>query len=273
MNKTIPFQELYGRNFKIDVLSVTKHDWRINNIFSCINHPKTKNNILYLHNYNAEYTFKDGRIFHASNGDVVINPIGVEYSVKFSCNAPDGCTIGINAMFEDENNENIIPEGDILIIHTLSDDYLYELFSDINDAFMSAPLFYAKIKSNFYEMLSELLRTVRNEKHIGKKYEVIKKGILYMESGNCSEIKIREIADMCNVSEVYFRRLFKEYSGVSPVEYIINSRIERAKKYLKYENTGICDIAYRCGFESESYFSRLFKKKTGLSPKKYREKY
>lgn len=273
MSVIIPFKQMYDAEFSVRVLNAMRQTWWEEEGFSCINNPKTKNIFVYLNNCSAKYTMKDGRMLFAKDGDVVYTPIGMEYSVKFSSYATDSFTIGINACFFDENNKEFIPEGDISIIPSSSANYNAMLFLRINDGFMTSPVCNLRIKALFLDMLSDLLRSVRNEKHIGRKYDVIKSGILFMENElYCAEnIKIGEIARMCNVSEVYFRKLFKEYSGMTPVEYILNSKICRAKKYLKFENIGIGEIAVLCGFESDAYFSRIFKKKTGISPLKYRE--
>lgn len=272
VTKTIPFREMYEMDFDVRVCDAVKRDWRINKIFSCINKPKKKNIFIYLNNCTAEYRMKDGRIFSARDGDVVCMPRGLEYTVEFFCSEPDSYTVGINAMFEN-CGKDFIPEGDIVIVHPAPENCIGMLFEEVNDSFMSSPVLHVRIKAVFFEILSDILKNIRHEKHIGKKYEVIKNGIIMIENGIMPEMSVKEIAERCNVSEIYFRRLFKEYSGVSPIEYIINSRISRAKKYLKYENISIGDIAELCGFESTAYFSRLFKQKTGVSPMKYRERY
>lgn len=273
MNKTISFQKMYEMDYNIKVCDAVKQDWKDCRTFSCMGKPKTKNIFVYLNNCSAEYKLKDGRVMHACSGDVVYTPIGLEYSVEFFVNERDSFTIGINAMFTDKKGESFVPEGDIAIIGTRPEDCTVTLFSDINDLFMSSPVFYSRIKSVFYEILSVLLKKMRHEKHIGKRYDVIKDGILLIENGCFEKISIADIAKKCNVSEIYFRKLFKEYSGKSPAGYIIDSKISRAKKYLRYENIGIENIAELCGFESGSYFSRLFKKKTGMTPIKYRNSF
>lgn len=274
MKKTAALKDIYDADFNVKVLNSMKQNRKNNNRFSCINKPKNKNIFVFLNNCEAKYTLKNGSVLYAKSGDVVYTPIGLEYSVEFFCDKKNSFTIGINVMFFDDNNGEFSPEGNIAILHSKSVDYTAMLFQKINDCFMSSPVCYAKIKALFYEILSDVLRIVRDEKHIGRKYEIIKKGILYMESDGCllQKSKIYEIAEMCNVSEVHFRRLFKEYSGMTPIEYIIDSKICRAKKYLKYENIGISQTAQLCGFESEAYFCRIFKKKTGMSPLKYKEK-
>lgn len=270
MHKTIPFYEMYELDFNITVLDSMKQYWKTTDTFSCMNNPKTKNIFVYLNNCTAVYTLKDGRKLHAKSGDIVFTPIGLEYSVKFNCKHDDSYTIGINVIFSDASGMELIPEGDILISSTQTVDCVDMLFSHIDTAFLSSPICPSKIKSSFYEILSDFLRVMRNEKTIEQKFTVIKKGILIIESGNCQELTVKEIAKRCNVSEIYFRRLFKDYSGLSPTEYIINSKLTRAKQYLKHENISISTIAELCGFESSAYFSRLFKKKTGITPSKYR---
>ena len=68
----------------------------------------------------------------------------------------------------------------------------------------------------------------------------------------------------------YFIRYFKEATGLSPMEYISNLRIEHAKRMLQTEEMAIQDIAKAVGFKSSYYFARIFKRKTGFTPTDYR---
>ena len=270
MHKTIPFIDLYELDFNVTVQSALKQDWKIQQSFSCMGSPKEQNIFVCFNNMEAKYTLKNGDTLYATDGDIVFTPTGSEYSVEFTPITPDGFTVGVNALFYLKNGEGFIPEGEISIIKSSESDG--QIFEEINTAFMSSPLFPAKINSLFYDMFSKILLKARHEKSIGKKFQVIRDGILFIESGKCTDLKIGEIADMSNVSEVYFRKLFREYSGVSPNEYIINAKIERAKTYLEHENISILEVSEILGFESESYFSRLFKKKVGISPIKYKNR-
>ena len=80
-----------------------------------------------------------------------------------------------------------------------------------------------------------------------------------------------DIAQMCNISEVYFRRLFREYSGMSPVKYRNEKRMQRAKNYLLHTTLSIGEIAHRLGFPDDSYFIKSFREKTGVTPSEYRK--
>lgn len=83
-------------------------------------------------------------------------------------------------------------------------------------------------------------------------------------------ISIQEMADLCNISEDYFRKLFKSFYGTSPIKYINDLKISRAKELLStnfYTVSQVCELS---GFSDISYFSREFKKATGVCPLKYK---
>jgi AraC-like DNA-binding protein len=86
-----------------------------------------------------------------------------------------------------------------------------------------------------------------------------------------TSITLEEIALQLNMSYSWFRRLFKQYTGFSPSQYIIELRIQKGKELLSNTNMTSQEIAYEIGFNNPNYFCMLFKKKTGKNPFKYRE--
>jgi AraC-like DNA-binding protein len=107
---------------------------------------------------------------------------------------------------------------------------------------------------------------------VGKDFTIIEKGIRYLETNDRLDRSISEIAAMCAVSETYFRRLFKKYSGLSPKEYILRVKIDKAKLILRETNLQVSEIAEMFGISDTAYFCRMFKKRTGVSPLIYRSK-
>lgn len=85
-----------------------------------------------------------------------------------------------------------------------------------------------------------------------------------------SELSIQEIAEELSVSYSNFRKLFKEYTGLSPATYQQELRLLRAKELLTTTELSIKEIAYRLNFESPDYFSAKFKAKMGLKPSEVR---
>lgn len=84
-----------------------------------------------------------------------------------------------------------------------------------------------------------------------------------------ADITNKELANICNISEVYFRKLFAKVYGVSPHQYIISARINKAKQLLSEGLFKINAIAEMCGFSSTYHFCRIFKQKTGITPTEY----
>lgn len=83
--------------------------------------------------------------------------------------------------------------------------------------------------------------------------------------------KIKELAQKLCVSEAYLIRQFKSVYGITPYKFLLNKKIETAKKLLVFTDKNIMEIAQELGFDNEHYFSDIFKQKTGLSPSSYRK--
>ncbi len=79
--------------------------------------------------------------------------------------------------------------------------------------------------------------------------------------------KISHYAALCGISEATFRRLFREYTGLSPIEYRNELRLKNAKGRLQSGEYSVSEAAYACGFSNLSFFIRLYKKKYGHTPK------
>ena len=86
-----------------------------------------------------------------------------------------------------------------------------------------------------------------------------------------ADLTIQQIAKEMNVSYSNFRKLFKEFTGVSPALYQQDLRLQRAKELLTTTDLSIKQIAYQLRFESPDYFSSKFKIKTGMKPSDFRE--
>ena len=83
------------------------------------------------------------------------------------------------------------------------------------------------------------------------------------------ELSISEVAKRSFVSEVYFRRLFKEEYGTSPQKYIAKLRIQNALALISSGYYSLGEVALLSGFGDYKYFSVEFKKAVGVSPSTY----
>jgi len=80
---------------------------------------------------------------------------------------------------------------------------------------------------------------------------------------------LEELATIAQLSPYHFSRSFKQSTGLTPHQYVIRQRVERAKILLKDKDIAILDVALICGFTHQSHLNRHFKRLTGTTPKKF----
>lgn len=100
--------------------------------------------------------------------------------------------------------------------------------------------------------------------------ETIKTVIDYMNENYAAGVSCTELADLIKMDKFCFIRSFKAKTSKTPYEYLLDLKIEKAKKMLKANNCSITEISMMCGFSSHSHFTSTFKKKAGVSPTEYR---
>jgi AraC family transcriptional regulator len=92
----------------------------------------------------------------------------------------------------------------------------------------------------------------------------------FVEANIETDIRLEMMAGVCGRSTEYFVRVFKATAGVSPYQYVLNLRIERAKALLGVEGASIADVALQCGFSHQEHLTRMFRRFTGVTPGRYR---
>lgn len=100
---------------------------------------------------------------------------------------------------------------------------------------------------------------------------VIKEAIDFMNNHFTDNITISRVAEHCKVSERYVRAVFKKATTLSPIEYLNQLKINKARELLFDKNLSVKDIAYMGGFSNPQYFTRRFKASCGLSPSGFRK--
>lgn len=110
----------------------------------------------------------------------------------------------------------------------------------------------------------EQLRTNKSQKFV-------ENAKAYINNHYSQDISLESIAYEIGLSACYLSTLFKNITQLSIKEYLIDVRIDAAKRYLKDVNLKIYEVASLVGYSDSRYFSQLFRKKTGYTPGQYRE--
>lgn len=95
----------------------------------------------------------------------------------------------------------------------------------------------------------------------------------YLQQHFTEKITIEILSEKLNISKSYISHVFKESTGYSVIEFLMDYRLVQAKFQIEVSGSKktLKEIAYDCGFESDAHFNRFFKKKIGMTPNRYRK--
>jgi AraC-like DNA-binding protein len=99
----------------------------------------------------------------------------------------------------------------------------------------------------------------------------IKKAVVFLNGSYNKDIHFEDIARTANLSPYHFIRVFKDETGMTPHEYLLDIRIQRVKEKLADINLSVSQAFSECGMDYNGHFASLFKRKVGVTPSQYRE--
>lgn len=144
-----------------------------------------------------------------------------------------------------------------------------ELYDSINLIAInnSNPL---KIAEHLYHFIDKIIQ--KENTLSNRKTDTIRDSILYIENHYKENVSLEDLAEHVGYSKFYFSRLFKEYLGLSFVNYLHKRRILEAAKLLETTDMPILNILFEVGYEHEANFYKYFNKFLKVSPNDYRIK-
>lgn len=104
-----------------------------------------------------------------------------------------------------------------------------------------------------------------------QKKQLILNSLIFVEEHFAEQLTIKEIAQASSLSESYFRTIFKEVTGLAPLDYLNRIRVVKSLEYIQGEGLPISEASLKVGILDTNYFSRLFKKIIGHSPRHFRK--
>ncbi|MBN2812505.1 MAG: AraC family transcriptional regulator [Bacteroidales bacterium] len=151
---------------------------------------------------------------------------------------------------------------------------IIRIFQDIENLIKAERPGYQQISSGLLiQLLGHIISLKKNEnfKH-GQVEKSIQKACLIIREHPSDNLRIEELAEQVNLNYSIFRKAFKRYTGLSPMQYHSALRLKQATHLLTNTEMSIKEISFELGFCSVFYFSKLFKEKTRMTPGEFKKK-
>lgn len=234
------------------------------------------------------YSQNNRRQLYVPNGALVYIPRGSVYSIEN--HAVDGKQRVKTMLFEFTLHKAEIYKNDEMLSvknvkHTpitfnTSDicimDFrpkLYErLFASLIDTYNCNSLPPISVFQAAYAIFECLLVNMYGNSEYAANTGLINSSMTYLGREENPEKTVAQIADICCVSVSCLEKQYKKYLGMSPLEYRLECKMERAKAMLSESEMSVSEIAENLKFCDDAYLCRIFKKYVGMTPRQYRIK-
>ncbi len=246
------FMFFKSKNISLDIISVLSLKWESQNAKSGL---RPFHALSYRIKGDTKFITKENELCVESN-ELTFVPANLQYTMQAS-------------------NENLI------VIHFLSDSvlpnkikkfspknpaYFERKFCDLHTVWSKKHFGYEyECKSIIYKIISKIESEAAESKPKSK-IEQITEAVEYIHEHFTENITIEFLAKLSMMSDTYFRKIFFQSLGTTPLKYINKLKLEYAKELLCSDYYTVEEVSEKCGFENINYFSTFIKKQTGVSP-------
>lgn len=159
------------------------------------------------------------------------------------------------------------------ILKTGQHELILHGFTTLIDRMRSEPIgFEQLLAAGVWEILAAVLSATREQQTGSRLHHLIRRAKLILEDQSQGLPIIGNLAGQLGLSVSRFQHAFKQLTGLSPYQYHLQVKIQRAEEMLRGADLSVKQIAQVLQFRSVYHFSTLFKRKTGLSPSQYRDR-
>ena len=160
---------------------------------------------------------------------------------------------------------NLIKSNDYEHIKIL----LFRIFNNISE---KEHISEVNMSLDIYKLIADLSNSASTINHSKANYDdCVLEAKKYINEHLNEKLTVQTISEIAHISPSHFSRVFKQKTGFSPYDYVLITRLNRAKEYLKKTDLSVSQIAYEVGFNSDTNFIFFFKTNTGMSPNKFRK--
>lgn len=217
--------------------------------------------------YKSEETEKRNII----EGDTMLVFPGVRHTYRpFPEAGWDEYWVGFRGAYPDTLIENGFLTAETPVLHTGLHEILIDSFHELFEiAQREPPHFQLKMGGAIIKLIARMLSLSEQEKQGSKVESLVQKARFLLDEHIYNHLEMNDFARQLNTDYPELRKIFKSYTGMSPYQYFLHLKINKAKDLLAQKEYSVKEIAYMLSFENQYYFSRLFKTKTGVPPSQW----
>lgn len=270
--KIIELAKLHQCEYFVKITTCHSTTWPSGTEWATPRGGKNANGFMYCHSGRVEYFDKDDqKILSAGAGDLVYTPSNFEYTVRFfdSNLSVAARTQMLGFRLFDESDSILLAPTVFKVPITHQQRLLAHLdhFSTLTSTGKWIP---GILIIRLYSFLTDLSLYIYNNQDKLDALDCIAPALEYIADFENRDFTVANLASLCSVSEVWFRKQFRRATGQSPLDYINTERIKQACALLNNgQESSIASVAYQVGFHDPLYFSKIFKKLVGCTPSDY----
>lgn len=219
----------------------------------------------------------DNKTFPVKEDDlVIVNPLVSHTERGIKDTSFEYIVMGIEGLTFFSNEQDEIEGCSVMNYYDYKHEVLFYLKTILLEV-RNKDIEYQPLCQNLLEVLIiNLMRRAQIKLEVAQVNKANKDCVFienYIDSHFKEDITLDKLSEVTFLNKYHIVHAFKNYKGISPINYMIQKRIEEAKALLTTTNMQISEIAYIVGFTSQSYFAQSFKKATNISPIQYRKEH
>ncbi|HHX37048.1 MAG TPA: AraC family transcriptional regulator [Clostridiaceae bacterium] len=300
MMKVVHFTDLLNQDFFAAKVIAHYHYWNDGSTWSAPETGRTSHAFMYFYDCSGDYYINNQLVTTAYQSNIAYLPKCAKYTARFSKSESveqisnktgiitdssvenyfidgshtkeiKGKNMKLSAIFVgfdlyDGNHNEIALSESIEVFRFKNHNFFFSLFQDITMHARYSNISPVKLSIDLYEIIMAISQSMFKQQFYSETHMAIYPAIKYLATNDLGQVTVPELAKACGLCPSRFRILFKEVIGQSPIDYIQNLKIEKARQLLQSGEMTVTDVAFNIGFHDLGYFSRFYKKKTGRNP-------